>query len=58
MLGANSIYKDMKLQVGPIVDGDIIPAPPYILRKEAPQRPVMAGVALHEGLVFCEFLLS
>ncbi|KAE9554519.1 hypothetical protein FO519_002275 [Halicephalobus sp. NKZ332] len=52
ILGARFVYKNLKLEVGPIVDGDLIPAPPYILRKIAPPKPVMAGVTLHEGLVF------
>uniref|UniRef100_A0AC34R508 Carboxylesterase type B domain-containing protein n=1 Tax=Panagrolaimus sp. JU765 TaxID=591449 RepID=A0AC34R508_9BILA len=42
----------MKLPVGPIVDGDLVPEPPYILRMKGVPRPVLAGNAKHEGLVF------
>ena len=55
MLGAVSIFENMKLPLGPIVDGDILPEPPYILRAQSPPRPVLCGNCAHEGLVFCKF---
>lgn len=55
MYGVSSIYDKMRLPVGPVVDADIIPVPPHILRQETPPRPILAGNAKHEGLVFCKF---
>ncbi|KAE9545851.1 hypothetical protein FO519_010937, partial [Halicephalobus sp. NKZ332] len=52
MLGAVSIFENLKLPLGPIVDGDILPKPPYVLRTQSPPRPVLAGNCAHEGLIF------
>lgn len=41
--------------ITPIVDGDFLPDHPSVLRKTAPPKPRMTGVAKLEAVIFCEF---
>uniref|UniRef100_A0A914Y0L1 Carboxylesterase type B domain-containing protein n=1 Tax=Panagrolaimus superbus TaxID=310955 RepID=A0A914Y0L1_9BILA len=54
MVGCQTVFEKMRLDVSPVVDGEILPAPPYILRQTAPIRLVMMGVTESEGLIFCK----
>lgn len=40
----------------PVIDGDFLPSTVDEMRKCAPPKPRMTGVAKMEGLLFCEFL--
>ena len=56
MVGSKAVFEKWRLDVSPVVDGEIIPAPPHILRLDAPLRPIITSVTAEEGLIFCKFI--
>lgn len=46
------------MHVAPVIDDDFFPKPLDELRKEAPKKNVLAGVAEHEGLMFGTYFRS
>uniref|UniRef100_A0AC34R7N4 Carboxylesterase type B domain-containing protein n=1 Tax=Panagrolaimus sp. JU765 TaxID=591449 RepID=A0AC34R7N4_9BILA len=58
MVGSSTIFYKLRLEVGPVIDDDILPAPPSILREDAPTRPVLAGNTAHESLFILPLMMK
>ncbi|GMT18084.1 hypothetical protein PFISCL1PPCAC_9381 [Pristionchus fissidentatus] len=50
--GIDKAIMDNTLDITPIVDGDFLPTHPSLLRKSAPAKPIMTGVAKLEAVIF------